>query len=159
VAYWAGTLRLDPTNGQWLPLQGGLEVASWATVSAASDASGVAAAHALPVDVATDWDIQWDHTGEHLGVWVADSDNLGLGSLSLLTIDPTTGQAASPSLLLPTPALRGFALKDGQLVWATPPGQDGLGSHLSILAWTGANAGKTMVEPVDGGAVIVVPAP
>ena len=55
--------------------------------------------------------------------------------------------SAAPSLLGATPAQRGFTLQDGQLVWATPPGQDGLGSHLSILAWTGPNAGKTTVQP------------
>jgi Putative zinc-finger/WD40-like Beta Propeller Repeat len=160
VAYWAGTLSFDAPSGMWLPLQGGLQVASWAVVSTAADGpTGAAAAHALPIDVKSDWDVRWDRTGEHLGVWVADPDNPGLGSLSLLTIDQASGltSSAPPILLNETPALRGFALRDGQLVWATPPGQDGTGSHLSILAWTGADAGKTTVEPIDGGAVIVVP--
>ena len=160
VAYWSGTLRLDPASGMWLPLKGDLEVASWPLVSTAPDsATGAAAAHPLPLDAGTDWDLRWDRTGEHLGVWIADTDNPGLGSLSLLTIDQASGQTSSapPALLLDTPALRGFALRDGQLVWATPPGQDGTGSRLSVLAWTGANAGKTSVQPLDNGALIVVP--
>lgn len=160
VAYWSGTLRLDPASGMWLPLKGGLEVASWPLVSAAPDsATGAVGAHPLPIDAGTDWDVRWDRTGEHLGVWIADTDNPGLGSLSLLTIDQASGQTSSapPALLLDTPALRGFALRDGQLVWATPPGQDGTGSRLSVLAWTGANAGKTSVQPLDDGALIVVP--
>ncbi len=160
VAYWAGTLRFDAASGMWQPFQGGLQVASWTTVSTAADgATGAAAAHALPLVTLTDWDVRWDRTGDHLGVWIADADNPGLGSLSLLTIDPASGQTSSnpPILLNDTPALRGFALKDGQLVWATPPGQDGKGSQLSILAWSGANAGKTSVEPIDGGAVFIVP--
>jgi hypothetical protein len=92
-------------------------------------------------------------------VWVADTDNPGLGRLSLLTIDAQSGQMTSnsPALLLDTPSLRGFALKEGQLVWATPPGQDGNGSRLSVLAWTGMNAGKTSIQSLDNGPLIVVP--
>ncbi len=160
VAYWAGTLVFDPVNGVWQPFEGGLQVASWTTVSAAPDSTtGAAAAHALPLTGVTDWDVRWDQTGDHLGVWVADTDNPGLGRLSLLTIDQASGAASSaaPELLPATPALRGFGLKDGQLVWATPPGQDGLGSHLSVLAWTGVNAGKTSVQAIDNGTLIVVP--
>jgi hypothetical protein len=160
VAYWAGTLSFDAPSGMWLPFQGGLQVASWAIVSTAADGqTGAAAAHALPLQVSTDWDVRWDRTGEHLGVWIADPNNPGLGSLSLLTIDPSSGltSSAPPIVLNMTPALRGFALRDGQLVWATPPGQDGTGSQLSVLAWSGPNAGRTSVQPIDGGALIVVP--
>lgn len=160
VAYWSGTLSFDPASGMWLPFKGSLEVASWPLVSTAPDsATGAAAAHSLPLNAGTDWDVRWDRTGQHLGVWIADTDNPGLGRLSLLTIDQATGQTSSapPALLLDTPALRGFALRDSQLVWATPPGQDGTGSRLSVLAWTGVNAGKTSVQPLENGALIVVP--
>ena len=160
VAYWSGTLTFDATSGMWQPFQGGLQVASWTAVQAAPDAAtGAAAAHPLPIAAATDWDVRWDPTGAHLGVWIADANNPGLGSLSLLTIDQSSGATSSapPALLLDTPALRGFALRDNQLVWATPPGQDGTGSRLSILAWVGVNAGKTSVQPIDNGALIVVP--
>jgi hypothetical protein len=153
-------LSFDAASGMWRPFQGGLQIASWTVVQAAPDAAtGVALAHPLPVDAATDWDLRWDPTGTHLGVWIADANNPGLGSLSLLTIDQSSGATSSapPALLLDTPALRGFALRDNQLVWATPPGQDGTGSRLSILAWVGANAGKTSVQPIDNGALIVVP--
>ena len=160
VAFWSGTLLFDPTSGMWKPLEGQLQVASWRAVSSAVDgATGAAAAHALPLDNVTDWDVRWDRAGEHLGVWVADPDNPGLGRLSLLTIDPQSGQTSStsPALLPATPSLRGFALKEGQLVWATPPGQDGNGSRLSVLAWTGTNAGKTSIQSLDNGPLIVVP--
>jgi hypothetical protein len=160
VAYWAGTLVFDPASGMWDPFQGQLQVASWSTVSTAVDGpTGAAAAHSLPLGAVTDWDLRWDLSGEHLGVWIADANNPGLGQLSLLTIDPQTGQlsSTSPGLLTDTPALRGFALRDGQLVWATPPGQDGNGSRLSVLAWIGANAGKTSIQSIDSGALIVVP--
>lgn len=160
VVYWAGTLTFDASSGMWLPFQGGLQVASWAIVSTAADGpTGAAAAHTLPLVVSTDWDVRWDRNGEHLGVWVADPNNPGLGSLSLLTIDPTSGltSSAPPIVLNMTPALRGFALRDGQLVWVTPSGQDGTGSQLSVLAWSGPNAGRTSVQPIDGGALIVVP--
>jgi hypothetical protein len=160
VAYWSGTLTFDASSGMWQPFEGGLQVARWAAVQAAPDAAtGAAAAHPLPISAGSDWDLRWDPTGAHLGVWVADANNPGLGSLSLLTIDQSSGATSSspPALLLDTPALRGFALRDNQLVWATPPGQDGTGSRLSILAWVGVNAGKTSVQPIDNGALIVVP--
>ncbi len=159
VAYWSGTLAFDPASGGWLPFQGQLEIASWPVVSAAADAvTGAAAGHALPFSGVIDWDLRWDSAGLHLGTWIGDPDNPGVGSLSLLTIDPATGlpSTTSPELLGPTPAQRGFTLKDGQLVWASPAGQDGLGSRLNILAWTGQNAGKTTVQPLNGGALIVV---
>ncbi|MGH2513287.1 MAG: hypothetical protein ACRDGQ_11430, partial [Candidatus Limnocylindrales bacterium] len=159
VVFWSGTLAFDPAGATWRPFQGQLEMASWASVSSAVDAqSGAAAAHALPLGSATDWDLRWDQAGQHLGVWIADANNPGLGSLSLLTIDPATGETSSsaPALLSDAPAARGFALQDGQLVWASPPGQDGTGSRLSILAWSGANAGKTSVQSIENGALIVV---
>jgi hypothetical protein len=160
VVYWSGSLAFDPGSGVWQPLQGQLEVASWPTVSTAPDGqTGAAAGRPLPFTNVTDWEVRWDDAGQHLGVWVADPDNPGLGSLSLVTIDPTSGEtsSAAPALLSATPAARGFALKDGQLVWASPPGQDGQGSLLSILAWTGPNAGKRTVESVGTGLLIVVP--
>ncbi len=160
VAFWAGTLALDPVGGGWQPVQGQLEIASWRAVrDAADNLTGAAAAHPLPLDGVADWDVRWDRTGQHLGVWIADPNNPGLGGLRLLTIDPQSGlpSTSTASLLPPTPALRGFALKDGQLVWATPPGQDGTGSHLSVLAWTGSNAGKTTVQSFGSETVIVVP--
>jgi len=141
VAYWAGTLTFDPASGMWQPFQGGLQVASWPVVSTAVDGpTGAAAAHPVPLDVGADWDLRWDRQGQHLGVWIADPNNPGLGSLSLVTIDPASGltSSAPPILLNMTPALRGFALRDGQLVWATPPGQDGKGSQPS-----NAGRGKT----------------
>ena len=160
VAYWAGTLSFDAGSGMWLPFQGGCRSPAGRLSARLPDGpTGGAAAHALPLQVSTDWDVRWDRTGEHLGVWVADPNNPGLGSLSLLTIDPSSGltSSAPPIVLNMTPALRGFALRDGQLVWATPPGQDGTGSQLSVLAWSGPNAGRTSVQPIEGGALIVVP--
>lgn len=160
VAFWSGTLSFDPATGAWQPFQGQLEIGRWAAIQAAVDGpAGAANAHPLSLGDVSDWEVRWDEAGQHLGVWLADSDNPGLGRLSLLTIDPSSGLASAPSpaLLTDTPAMRGFALKDGQLVWASPPGQDGTGSRLSILAWTGQNAGKTTIQSIDSGALIVVP--
>ncbi len=159
VAYWSGSLAFDPASGEWLPAEGRLEVASWPAVNAASDPSSVAAsAKALPFDAVVDWDVMWDEAGSHLGVWIADPNNPGLGSLSLLTIDQGSGavSSASPQLLSATLSERGFTLKDGQLVWASPPGQDGNGSHLSVLAWTGPNAGKTTIKSLGPGVVLLL---
>ncbi len=159
VAYWAGSLAFDPASLQWQPAQGRLEVASWPAVKAAPDPSSVtASARVLPFDDVADWDVSWDEAGSHLGVWIADTNNPGLGSLSLLTIDGASGAVSSvtPQLLSATLAERGFTLKDGQLVWASPPGQDGNGSHLSVLAWSGPNAGKTTIQSLGPGVVLLL---
>ena len=59
-------------------------------------------------------------------------------------------------LLAPTPALPGFAIVDGRLTWATPPGQDGQGSSLQLLAWSGNERGRVETTPLDGSEPVVV---
>jgi hypothetical protein len=55
-----------------------------------------------------------------------------------------------------TRALPGFSIGADRLAWATPPGQDGEGSRIQVLAWSGANAGKIDSQPVSGDSAVVV---
>jgi hypothetical protein len=43
-----------------------------------------------------------------------------------------------------------------RLAWATPPGPDGDGSRLQVLAWSGASAGQIDGQPVPGSDSVVV---
>jgi len=120
--------------------------------------SGAGAAGAGPAAAVRDWDIRWDSTGTRLAIWIGDPVNPWLGRLSLLAIDGPTGRVdLARSSLLDVPALAGFSLADGRLAWATPPGQDGEGSRLSVFAWDETGAGQVDSQPTTGsGAVIVV---
>jgi hypothetical protein len=193
VAYWAGSLRFDPTASAWVPDEGRLVVDAWhSTID-----NGAAAAPSTtqsPTESATpsptpspsptespsptpsptpdpqslldprpgetirDWTLHWDPTGTFIAAWVGDPLVEGLGRLSLIAIDQTTGRPipdAAP-LLRDAPALAGFAIGNGRLVWATPSGQDGDGSRLEVLAWQGTDAGKTRTEPAPAQENIVV---
>jgi len=104
----------------------------------------------------TEWDIRWDESGQHIAIWVADTANPDLGRLTLLTID--AGGRIDPAgiALHDAPALAGFSIGTDRLAWATPPGQDGEGSRLQVLAWSGDNAGNIDSQPVPGGDSVVV---
>jgi len=162
VVYWTGTLRLDEATGVWMPDQGRLVLASWpalrGTANGSPDAQDLpASAGGLGVGPSvSDWDVRWDPSGSHLAAWVADSVDATVGRLSLLSLDPVSGRLESEPLLAPTPALPGFALADGQLAWATPPGQNGQGSSLDVLAWSGADRGRIETTPLDGSQPVVV---
>lgn len=105
-----------------------------------------------------DWEVRWDPSGRYLGVWIADQLTPALGRLSLLAIDRTTGKVDTgpKQLLRDAPALSGFAIRDGRIVWASPPGQDGEGSRLLVLAWKGPDAGRMHSEPAPSKEDIVV---
>jgi hypothetical protein len=96
------------------------------------------------------WDAQWDETGTHLAVWIADPDDPEIGKLSLYVVDPDSGRLeidAAP--LRDERALPGFAIGDGRLVWATPPGQDAESSHVQVLAWTDGGMGQVESQPAE----------
>ncbi len=151
MAYWTGTLKLDEATLTWLPYQGRLEVVSWVSPDAgetkvASPVTILTDAGGVPIG---DFELRWDPTGTILGAWVADPVAPGIGRLSLIAIDPATGQVDPNGLpvLRDAPALPGFSISDGRIAWATQPGQDGEGSRLQVLAWKGPDAGKTTSRP------------
>lgn len=150
VAYWAGSLVFDPVARTWIPADGGLMIDRWGSVgddpSASADPQPL-----LPASVASvfDWKLRWDPSGRYLGAWVADPLSPGLGRLSLLAVDPSTGRIDPDRkpVLRDASALPGFAIGDGRIAWATPPGQDGEGSRLLVLAWKGPDAGRVQGDP------------
>jgi hypothetical protein len=181
VAYWTGTLRFDPTASTWVPDEGRLVVDAWrpavdgGTGAVLSPTQSPAPSPTpsptpsltpdpqplldpKPGEPIRDWTLHWDPTGSFLAVWVGDPLVEGLGRISLIAIDQATGLPipdAAP-LLRDAPALAGFAIGDGRLVWATPSGQDGEGSRLEVLAWQGTDAGKTRTEPAPAQENILV---
>jgi hypothetical protein len=165
AVYWTGGLRRERTTGIWQPDEGRLVLAAWPSLvdttateqSSPQPLPSSVVGTAAPGSRIPDWDARWDPSGTHLAVWVADSPESAVGHLTLLTVDPTTGRADSDrGLLAPTPAIPGFAIADGRLAWATPPGQDGQGSSLQVLAWTGNERGRVETTPLDGPEPVVV---
>ena len=155
VVYWTGSLTLDAATKSWLPSDGRLVTARWDDV--VNDKGSPSDAQPLGEDQVHDWEARWDPTGRYLGLWTADPAGAGLGRLNLLPIDRSTGRvdASGKRLLQDAPALAGFAISDGRIAWATPPGQDGEGSRLSVLAWKGPDAGRTRSEPALEDVVVV----
>ncbi len=152
VAYWAGTLRFDPDVRAWVPDEGRLLIDAWSAVTAEDPAASQDPRPLLDPKAGESlrtWDLRWDPAGRHVAVWVADPLVDGLGRISLLAIDPQTGRVdpAGRPVLRDAPSLAGFAIGDGRLAWASPPGQDGAGSRLQVLAWKGPDAGRTTTDP------------
>jgi hypothetical protein len=155
VVYWTGSLAFDAGASSWLPSDGHLVIARWDDV--VNDKGSPSDAQPLGDGRVLDWEARWDPTGRYLGLWTADPAAAGLGRLNLLPIDRSTGRvdASGKRLLQDAPALAGFAISDGRIAWATPPGQDGEGSRLSVLAWKGPDAGRTRSEPALEDIVVV----
>ncbi|MDP9481658.1 MAG: hypothetical protein M3P84_00360 [Chloroflexota bacterium] len=158
VIYWTGSLVFDPVARTWVPAEGRLVIDRWKSVG--DDPSASADPHPLlpgSADV-RDWEVRWDLSGRYLGAWIADPLSPGLGRLSLLAVNRTTGRIDldHKPVLRDAPALPGFAIGDGRIAWATPPGQDGEGSRLLVLAWKGPDAGRVRSEPARSQEDIIV---
>ncbi len=103
-----------------------------------------------------DWDARWDSTGTRLAVWVSDGVDPAIGRLSLYQVDPSTGRFLSAERpVADVPALRGFSIADGRLAWVTPPGQDGEGSRVQIIAWTADEFGSVETLPAEERIVVI----
>ena len=102
-----------------------------------------------------EFDVRWDETGTWLAVWLADASDPSIGRLSLLHLDPVTGELDRPhGAPQDVTALPGFSIADGRLAWATPPGQGGEGSRVQIVAWTDERVGAVESGPVEDVVVI-----
>lgn len=161
VVYWTGTLAYDEVAKMFVPDQGRLVIDGWDVVLDEAPNSTPDPQPLLdPKSDAPvrDWEVRWDPTGRYVGAWVGDPLTAGLGRLSLIAIDRTTGQVddARKPLLRNASALAGFAIGDGRIAWATPPGQDGEGSRLLVLAWKGPDAGRIQSDPASSQGDIVV---
>lgn len=102
-----------------------------------------------------DFDARWDDTGTWLAIWIADPLDPAVGRLSLLHFDQVTGLVDRPEgAPQDVTALPGFSIGEGRLAWATPPGQEGEGSRIQIVAWTPDQVGAIESVPVEGAIVV-----
>jgi hypothetical protein len=148
---WDGTVSPTADGTAFTLTDGRLVLDAWADGATEIDAD----AYAITDGSLGDFTVRWDETGTWLAVWVAGLDDPSVGRLSLLHIDPTDGEVkrpkAAPQDVL---ALPGFSIENGRLAWATPPSQDGEGSRVQIVAWSGDGVGS--IESAPGTDVVVV---
>ena len=156
VVYFTGRFAWSEEERSWVPASGTLVVADWADVvdperplgsSALPGAGGRAAK-------IRDWNVRWAESGDHLAVWLADSDSSTTGRLSLYATDEL-GRPVD-TLLDATAALPVFSIDASRLVWATPRGDDGEGSRIGVFAWDGAAPGAVFSAPQPGEGLVVV---
>ena len=154
VVFWTGEQALDPITNTWVPMKGQLVSADWQALTG----TGEVTARPLPgsaglVGVA-DWDVRWDPSGRHLAVWIADATDPSIGRLSLFAVnaDGSVGE----TLFADVAALPGLSLGSDRLAWASPPGQNGQGSTVSVYAWSEDGAGSLYGAPDPGSDPIVV---
>ncbi len=101
-----------------------------------------------------DFDAWFDPSGTRLALWVADPVDPSVGTLRLVVLDPETLQVDTSTDPLPgVAALRGVSIGNGRLAWVTPPGQDGQGSHVQVLAWRAREFGQ--IRTIQGDRFLV----
>jgi hypothetical protein len=125
-------------------------VAPTATAADSSRAPSV-----LATGPVTDWDARWDETGTHLAVWIADPNDPKSGKLTLYVVDPRTGTLRSDRPVHDMRAQAGFSIGKGRLAWATPPGQDGRGSRIQVVAWTQDSVGSIETQQSEDDVVVI----
>jgi hypothetical protein len=148
---WVGTVttQADPVDVR--PAAGRLELLGWTA------GEGIAEGGSQVVGEATEttFDVRWDESGTWFATWVADPSGSDVGRLSLYRVNPGTGLVeVLDGAPVEVPALAGFSIGSGRLAWATPPGQDGEGSRVQIVAW--ADDGVGAVETAPGDRLVVV---
>jgi hypothetical protein len=155
VVFWTGTLGWSRVARAWLPQEGTLVAADWRAVQ---DPAADLAREPLPATStgmhAKTFEVRFDPAGRRLGVWVADPEAPGTGRLALIAVgaDGTLRDV----LLADAAALPGFSLDADRIAWSTPPGRNGVGSHVTVYAWRGEFAGQVYSLPDTGDEPIVV---
>ena len=72
------------------------------------------------------WVVDWDATGDHVAVWVADSASRSVGVVNLFSIDRGSGRIATDGPLFHARGLPSIQFDNGRLVYTTPAeGSDG----------------------------------
>ena len=149
---WDGTIRVDPDTQSGIPDKGSLVLRGY------SRAKGVAvdgASSTIADGSVSEYDVRWDETGTWLAVWIADASDSSIGRLSLVHLDPVSGDVERPhGAPQDVTALPGFSIANGRLAWATPPGQGGEGSRVQIVAWTDEAVGSVESGPITDVVVI-----
>lgn len=154
---WTGSVTRSADGMTLTPDTGNLGLHRWTATGATrtDDGSGVTRdALVVTNSASAGFDVRWDETGEWVAVWVADAADPEVGRLTLHRVS-ASGELERPGDA-PTgvPALPGFSIGEGRLAWATPPGQDGEGSRIQIVAWSDDGVGT--VESAPGEDLVVV---
>jgi hypothetical protein len=153
---WAGSIVRSADGSTWTPDSGKLELRRWTVQGASLADRGQARDAMVLADTATaGFDVRWDDSGEWVAIWVADEADPSVGRLSLYRVSEGSAELERPEDA-PTgvPALPGFSIGEGRLAWATPPGQDGEGSRIQIVAWSDDGVGT--VESAPGEDLVVI---
>ncbi len=150
---WDGTVKPGSTEHTAIPDSGSLVLRAFDR-SVGFD-QGTSRSESVAKGQFAEFDVRWDETGRWLAVWLADPTDPAIGRLSLLKLDPDTGELDRPKgAPHDVTSLPGFSISNGRLAWATPPGQSGEGSRVQIVAWSGSTVGAVESGPVED--VIVV---
>lgn len=154
VVFWTGDQALDPVTNMWITTSGRLVSADWQALTGPGDVTATPLPGSAGQAGTTDWDVRWDPSGRHLAVWIADASDPSTGRLSLYAVnaDGSVGDA----LFADVAALPALSLGSDRLVWASPPGQNGQGSTISVYAWSDSGSGSMYGAPDPGGDPIVV---
>ena len=154
VVYWTGDQALDPVTNTWITTNGRLVSADWQALSGPGDVTATPLPGSAGQAGATDWDVRWDPSGRHLAVWISDATDPSIGRLSLYAVnaDGSVGDV----LFADVAALPGISLGSDRLAWASPPGQNGQGSTISVYAWSDTGSGSMYGAPDPGSDPIVV---
>jgi hypothetical protein len=153
---WTGSIARSADGTTWTPDVGELELRAWTRAGANNERNGQSRDAPVATDSAAGgFDVRWDEAGEWVAIWVADAADPSVGRLSLYHVDTARGRLELPKgAPAGVPALPGFSIGDGRLAWATPPGQDGEGSRIQIVAWNDDGVGT--IETAPGEDLVVV---
>jgi hypothetical protein len=153
---WSGTIAKSADGKTWTPDVGRLELGTWTAAGAQLRGSGQGRDSSVVTESATGgFDVRWDEAGDWVAIWIADSADPSVGRLSLYRIDAGRGRLEQPKdAPNGVPALPGFSIGDGRLAWATPPGQDGEGSRIQIVAWNDDGVGS--IESAPGEDLVLI---
>ena len=155
VVFWTGALGWDRQARAWLPEEGLLVAADWrAVLDPAADLERDPLPETSEGMDSTRFEVRFDPAGRRLGVWVADPEAPGTGRLALIAVG--ANGSLREVLLSDAAALPGFSLDAERIAWSTPPGRNGVGSHVTVYAWRGEFAGQVYSLPDTGDEPIVV---
>jgi len=81
---------------------------------------------ASPLDTVQTWVVDWDATGQHIAVWVADPGSQSVGVVNLFAIDRGSELVVTDGPLFHARGLSSVQFDNGRLVYTTPAeGSDG----------------------------------